>query len=698
MASNPLRKTDRTRLQLVRAVRLELEQQGTITAGAVAKRANSSPATFYNHFASQDDALLAAFTAAMQDLVEVVRTGLDIEQVLEQGMAAFLRDWTWTCIEFFRANALVFGKARAQLHRADEFIRVFSHHEHEALEIYQRFVRLGQRAGLIKRDDTSSLAQVLMLTCQGWNHPRVLNCQQGDALHDALVRSTYAMLVLDTEILTDCFAVKGNVMKTQIHATYSSNLPADDPHPYRSGPWRPQVKEYDAWDLPVDGEIPRDLAGTYLRNTENPLHLPLSVYHPFDGDGMLHSMHFADGQAVYHNRFVPTDGFRAEQQAGEALFAGVAESPTLAKQASQLGARENMKDASSTDVVVHRGRALSSFWMCGDLYASDPVTLEPLGKEDFDGQFPGDWGVSAHTKIDECSGEMLFFNYGKQAPYMHYGVVDAQGKLAHYVDVELPGPRLPHDMAFTENFAILNDCPMFWDPQLLKDGHHMPRFFDDLPTRFGILPRRGDAGSVRWFEAAPTFVLHWMNAYEDGDEIVLDGFFQENPSPQVDPQAGFEKNLFRYLDLFTMRAKAHRWRFNLRTGETREEHLSDRIQEFGMINGRVGGRPYRYSYNALPCEGWFGFRGIIKQDVQSGREEVVELPEGMFASETVMAPRVGATAEDDGYLITFVMDMNADRSECWVLNAAAPSDGPIARVALPERIASGTHGFWHAAS
>ena len=218
-----------------------------------------------------------------------------------------------------------------------------------------------------------------------------------------------------------------------------------------------------------------------------------------------------------------------------------------------------------------------------------------------------------------------------------------------------------------------------------------------MPTRFGIVPRRGSAEDVRWFEADPTFVLHWINAYEEGDEVVLDGFFEECPSPRPVKGKSFEYNLFRYLDLYSMKSKAHRWRFNLRTGETREEHLSERIQEFGMINGRYGGRRHRYSYNALPCEGWFGFRGVIKQDVETGTEEVLALPDGVFASETVMAPRIGSSAEDDGYLVTFTMDLNADRSQCLVLDAARPSAGPIARITLPERISSGTHAFWHAA-
>jgi carotenoid cleavage dioxygenase-like enzyme len=109
-----------------------------------------------------------------------------------------------------------------------------------------------------------------------------------------------------------------------------------------------------------------------------------------------------------------------------------------------------MKDAASTDVIVHAGVAVASFYQCGDLYLLDPLTLDDLGKCSWGGSFPGDLGVSAHTKVDDRTGELLFFNYSTTAPYLHYGVVDAGHHLVHYVPVDLPGPRLPHDMAFTE--------------------------------------------------------------------------------------------------------------------------------------------------------------------------------------------------------------------------------------------------------
>ncbi|MFV0318632.1 MAG: carotenoid oxygenase family protein [Microthrixaceae bacterium] len=482
-------------------------------------------------------------------------------------------------------------------------------------------------------------------------------------------------------------------MHTEVLATFETDLPEHDDHPYRSGPWRPQHVERRAWDLDVQGEIPEDLDGVYLRNTENPLHLPLSTYHPFDGDAMVHSMSLSNGDALYTNRFVRTKGLMAEIEAGGALWAGFAESPGDALREDGWGARTRMKDASSTDVVVHGGVALTSFWQCGDLYRMDPVTLEAMGTETWGGQVPTD-GVSAHTKVDENTGELLFFNYSTDAPYMHYGVVSPSGELEHYIDIPLPGPRLTHDMAFTENHVILSDCPMFWDPGALGAGLYIPRYFPDLPTRFAVVPRRAGTSEIRWFEAEPTYVLHWINAFEDGDEIVLDGFFQHDPMPKPPKNPTLEQVIYGHLDVYRLRTEVRRWRFNLRTGATTETTLSDRLMEFGMINGTYGGRPYRYAYNALPAQGWFGFTGFVKQDLYSGTETVVELPEGTFASETVMAPRPGATAEDDGYLLTYVSDMVEDSSSCLIFDAADPGSGWLAKVALPERISSGTHAYW----
>jgi len=460
-------------------------------------------------------------------------------------------------------------------------------------------------------------------------------------------------------------------------------------HPYLNGAWTPLLEEVDVDDLQViSGTIPEDIDGIYLRNTENPVHQPLGRYHPFDGDGMVHQIAFSGGKASYRNRFVRTRGFAAEQEAQGSLWGGLADPVHLAKRPG-WGAHGALKDSSSTDIVVHAGKALSTFYQCGEGYRLDPLTLETEGLAPW---VPID-GISAHPKVDEATGELMFFNYSKHPPYLHYGLVGADDRLKVYQPVPVAGPRLPHDMAFTEHYAILNDLPAFWDAKLLERNIHAVRFHEGLPSRFAIVPRMG--GEVRWFEAAPTYVLHWLNAYEEGDEIVLDGYFQEDPTPEphADAQPGYG-HMMAYLDEHSFKPKLHRWRFNLKDGTTREERLDERIMEFGMINARHAGRPYRYGYSTVTKPGWFLFTGFVKTDLLTRQSTSYMLPEGVYASEAPFAPRVGSLDEDDGYLVSFLIDENQGRSECVLLDARDITKGPICRIALPHKVSSGTHAVW----
>lgn len=482
-------------------------------------------------------------------------------------------------------------------------------------------------------------------------------------------------------------------MPARLINTEKDTLPSDDTHPYRTGPWQPNMSEYDVTEPEIRGTIPEDLKGIYIRNTENPVHEALGRYHPFDGDGMLHSIAFDRGGCEYRNRFVRTKGFKEENEAGQALWAGLREKPNMSLREG-WGARTRLKDSSSTDVVIHGGVAATSFYQCGEIYEHDPRTLSPLGTAPWLDQVTSGWGVSAHTKVDEATGEMLFFNYSKEAPFMHYGVVDKDRNLAHYIPIELPGPRLPHDMAFTKNYAILNDLPLFWDPEALAQGAHAVRFFHELPSRFAIVPRRGNPEDVMWFEAKPTYVLHWINAYEDGDEVVLDGYSQD---PRRGTRTkGLPESLgaFEMLDINAIGAHAYRWRFNTKTGAVTEGPLEDQVSEFGMINPSVAGKPYRYTWATTAKPGWFLFDGLLRLDVSTGDRQEYKFPDGVYASESPMAPRIDSTEEADGYVLTFTTDMNNDESACAIFDAKDISKGPIASVVLPQRICVGTHSYW----
>jgi len=466
-------------------------------------------------------------------------------------------------------------------------------------------------------------------------------------------------------------------------ATDPSLIGTAEDNPYLAGVFAPIRHEVTADRLEVVGEIPEDLNGVYIRNGPDPRYDPRGRYHWFDGDGMLHAVRFSNGKASYRNRWLRTRAWGREDDAGRVLWSGIMEPR------DDNPPDRPLKDSANTDVVFFRDRVLALWYLCGEPYGVNPLSLETHGPESFEGTLP--CTVSAHAKVDEQTGELFFFDYGVRRPYMRYGVVGPSGTVTHLEDIELPGPRLPHDMAITENHAILMDLPLINDPQASREGRHKIVFERSMPARYGVIPRHGRGDEIRWFEAEPCYVYHTVNAWEEGDEIVLDTCRVTRPAPP-DDAAGPLAKMLAYLRLD---AHLHRYRFDLRTGATKEERLDDANIEFPTMNlGRLG-RPSRFGYMMhISPEPSLLFDGIVKYDTEKNSSDVYRFGPGRWGSEAPFAPRPSAVAEDDGYLVSFVVDESTGLSEVEILDAADISAGPLARVKLPVRVPIGFHALW----
>ena len=82
---------------------------------------------------------------------------------------------------------------------------------------------------------------------------------------------------------------------------------ADTIIPFLKGNYAPVADELTAFDLPVEGSIPAELDGWYLRNGPNPRK---ATGHWFTGDGMVHGVRLENGRAAwYRNRWVRTESF-----------------------------------------------------------------------------------------------------------------------------------------------------------------------------------------------------------------------------------------------------------------------------------------------------------------------------------------------------------------------------------------------------
>jgi carotenoid cleavage dioxygenase-like enzyme len=454
-------------------------------------------------------------------------------------------------------------------------------------------------------------------------------------------------------------------------------------NPYLEGAYAATREELTLDEFEIEGKIPEDLNGVYVRNGPNPQFDPRGRYHWFDGDGMVHAVHFSEGRAVYRNRWVRTDGFERERQAAGPLWRGIIE-PWKDNPPG-----EPEKDTANTDVVFHNDKLLALWYRAGKPYALDPVTLETIGAEDFGGTLRCE--VSSHAKVDEKTGELCFFDYGMKPPYMRYGVVGPDGAIRHFVPIDLPGPRLPHDMAITERHSILMDLPLINDKQAARAGRFKLHFERSMPSRFGVIPRYGSADEVRWFDADPCFIYHSVNAREEGDEIVLDVCRVKHPEPRDD----LDGPLAQMLSYLRLDAHLYRYRFNLRTGRTSEQVLDDDNSEFPSINQGLIGRPSRFAYNMhISPEKSLLFDGPMKYDVDSGSARTHWFGDGRWGSEAPFAPRPGALDEDDGYLVSYVYDEREGHSEVDVLDARDVEAGPLCRIKMPVRVPLGFHATW----
>ena len=425
------------------------------------------------------------------------------------------------------------------------------------------------------------------------------------------------------------------------------------------GNFAPVRDEVTAFDLPVAGTIPRGLRGCYVRNGPNPK--TGASPHWFLGDGMLHGVDLRDGRARrYRNRWVRTRTFVEDAPSMDADFT-----------------RDITVGLANTHVVAHAGRVLALV----ETSLPTEVTrdLETVGCFDFGGRLTT--GMTAHPKICPRTGELHFFAYNYMAPWLTYHRADASGRLVQSEVIEVPGPTMIHDFAITDRHVIFMDLPVIFDLDLAMKGDMPYRWSDEYGARLGVMPRHGRNADVRWFEIAPCYVFHPFNAYDD-------------------EQGGIVMDVARYPELWRAgwtqpsRAALHRWRIDLAAGRVSETPLDDRAIEFPRFDERRMGAAYRYGYAVHTGDGVDRSTGtaIVKYDLRGASSVAHDFGAGRVPAEPVFVPASAGSAEDEGWLLTYVYDAARGGSDLVILAAGDVAAKPVATVALPQRVPFGFHG------
>ena len=471
---------------------------------------------------------------------------------------------------------------------------------------------------------------------------------------------------------------------------------------YLEGWYAPLAKEYTVTDLDVAGHIPDFLDGRYLRNGPNPVgDIDPELYHWFVGDGMVHGLRLRDGKAEwYRNRWVR--GPQTCRALGEPAPKGYFKISTL---------------SANTNVIGHAGTTLALI-EAGLAQYELTEELDTVGVCDFDGTLPG--GFTAHPKRDPDTGELHAVIYGmERGNTVQYAVIGVDGRARRTVDITVSGSPMMHDFSLTKNHVIFYDLPVTFDAALAAEmaaprALRLParlmlsaligrvklpdpivarqskpkdrdrRFFYNCnptyPARGGVMPRDGGDADVRWLDVEPCYVFHPMNAYDEGDTIVLDVVRHPKmfDTERLGPNEG--------------RPTLDRWIVDLADGKVRESRIDDRGQEFPRVDERLVGKRHRYGYAPAVTDDFDGTDTLIKHDFGGAGTTARSFGAGKMLGEFVFQPRTADAAEDDGVLMGYIYDQAADRSELAILDAQTLQD--VATVKLPNRVPAGFHGNW----
>jgi carotenoid cleavage dioxygenase len=452
-----------------------------------------------------------------------------------------------------------------------------------------------------------------------------------------------------------------------------------DANPFLQGNYGPWRMEGDAPDLEVEGELPRELVGTFYRNGPNPAFEPRGRYHWFDGDGMIHALTLRDGRASYRNRWVRSAGLAEERAAGCATFDGLLEmKPTEAPR---------FKNTANTNIVWHAGRLLALMEGALPMQLA-PGTLETLGEWDFGGRLGT--AMTAHPKMDPETGEMLFFGYSPFPPYLTYHVADRTGALVRSEPIDLAWPSMIHDFAVTKDHVVFILCPLVFSFENVRERGGVFSWEPERGTRLGVMPRSG-APEVKWFETDASYVFHPLNAYDEAGTVVVDVARYgrlDFMTPKAARDPGWEGDAM---------ARLHRWTVDLAKGGVRSTPLDDVSCEFPRADERRLGRKHRFGYAAVEpgaAGGMPRWSAIRRWDLERGISTTRAFGAAAGCGEPLFVPRSAQSAEEDGWVIVLVYDGTRDASDFWVLDARDVAGEPVARVKLPHRVPYGFHGNW----
>lgn len=457
----------------------------------------------------------------------------------------------------------------------------------------------------------------------------------------------------------------------------------------------PSRIECDIYDLVIEGELPREIHGSWYRSIPDPQYAPMLGDDTYlSGDGMVSLCRFEDGHVDFKMRYVQTERWKAERAARRSLF-GLYRNPFT----DDPSVRGRPRNANNTTPIWHGGKLLA---LKEDSRAMemDPNTLATIGEWDYDGKLKSQT-MTAHTRLAPDSGDLYFFGYeagGLCTRDVAFCIADKRGNLVKEEWFEAPYVALMHDFAVTTEHVIFPIFPITANLDRLKAGGHHWVFERDRESWVGIMPRDASVKDMRWFKGPARSSFHFMNAYSEGSRVHLYfGVSKVPPFPFMQKASGID------VHPADVRIGFVRWTFDLsKPGDTWEEEIIGPSGDMPRVAEKDHMKDFEIGYyqtfdpgNGPPLIAGpvgAGFNTIVRMEVKTGKHTTLSLGPNATVQEHIHIP--SKQPGHEGYL-AFVVDLHDQNlSEIAVVEAANLEKGPICRIKIPFRLRVQVHGTW----
>ncbi len=478
--------------------------------------------------------------------------------------------------------------------------------------------------------------------------------------------------------------------------------------------------EHSFQPLRVEGNIPKEINGVLYQNGPGAFSSQGQPYgHVFDGDGLIRAIRIQGGKAEGAAKLVQSKGLLAERKAGKLLYSGTDTEATnwqstKARVRALIKNKPATKNVANTSVLFWQKRLFALVEGSSLPTELNPDTLDTIGETSFGNVIRDAFTAHPHWVSERNTGFGFGIRAGRENLLdIHELPKSGPCKLLTTIKLDRRPIGYVHDFIATPNYIVFFIPPLHLAnkkiPSMLlgKALYPLIEWQETLGTEVIIVPIDKPNEVIR-FKTDPFFPVHFANAYEENDEIVIDYTHSDSTLPyDLIGKSHLGLSIDYFLNIVeqqkdnaknSIMRRAH---INLKRQDIRYDVVFDGLCEFPKINPSLQGSKHQYIYftkklaesEVDAIESPF-FDQVVKLDTATGKTNTLDLGDEQFPLEPVFIRKINAKMEDEGYLLSMIYDGNEHQSYLAIIDAQRIEEGPIAKLHFGQALPISFHGVW----